>query len=141
MKIPTYIGLLLAPLLPAVFAAVLVGFRGPQFDYDTAAAVAFGCIAGGYVAGFCIGWPLLPLWRRLRWTGPVAVGALGVVSAACLTIILAVAWAPFHGDVTLVRAVLNVLTFTAPIGAVAGLAFWWLSMRSPNNRRDARCGV
>lgn len=129
MKLSPFLGLLLAPLLPATIAAVFVGFRAQEFDYDTSAAVAFACIVGGYVAGFCIGWPLLQYWRRQHWTGPVAGGALGVVSAACLTLILAVTLAPFHGDATLVRGFFNVLTFTAPIGAVAGLAFWWLSMR------------
>ncbi len=138
MKVPSFTGLLLAPLVPAVAVGALVGFRGPEFDHDTAAVVAFGCIAGGYIAGFCIGWPLLQLWRRFSWTGPVAGGALGLVAAACLTIILAATLAPFHPDVSLARGFLNGLTFTGPVGALVGLSFWWLSMRSSNNNVRSR---
>ena len=134
MKLTPFLGLLIAPLLPAAMAAVLVGFRAKEFDYDTSAVIAFSCIVGGYVAGICIGWPLLQLWKRQRWTGPFAGGALGVVSAACLTLILAVTLTPFRGGASLVRGFFNVLTFTVPIGAIAGLSFWWLSMRDHNDR-------
>jgi len=133
MKLSPFLGFLIAPFLPATIAAVLVGFRAHRFNYDTSAAVAFGCITAGYVAGFCIGWPLLQYWKREQWTGPIAGAALGTVSAACLTFVVAVTLTPFHGEVTLMRGFFNVLTFAAPIGAVAGLAFWWLSMR---NRTD-----
>ena len=127
-RLPIFFGLLIAPLLPAVAVALLVGFRGPGFDYDTSSVVAFGCIAGGYIAGFCIGWPLLFLWKRRGWTGPIAVGALGAISAACLTLFWVVAF-PHRGDTTLLEGFLNLLTFTAPVGAVAGLTFWWVSLR------------
>jgi hypothetical protein len=36
---------------------------------------------------------------------------------------------PHRGDTTLLEGFLNLLTFTAPVGAVAGLTFWWVSLR------------
>lgn len=134
MKVSPFVGLLLAPLPPAAVAALFVGFHPAEFDYDTYAGLAFSIITGGYIAGFCIGWPLLHLWKRLSWTGPLAGGGLGAFSASGLTLIMALTFAPSHGDVTLVRAFGNLLTFTVPIGAVAGFTFWWLSMRSLNDR-------
>lgn len=138
------IGLALAPLFPAMVAAVLVGARRTEFDSDTALAIASICIAGGYLAGFGVAWPLLRVWRKLGWTGPVAGAGLGLVAATCLTLVLTAALIRFsRGDVSLIRGFLNLLTFTAPIGAAAGLAFWWFGMRSPNKplqstREDAR---
>jgi len=137
MKTSPFMGLLLAPLVPAAAAGVLVGFNGLGFDYDSATAVAFGCIAGGYISAFCIGWPLLKLWRRLNWTGPLAGVALGVVAAACLAMILAVTFAPLRGNATIARGFFNLLTFATAAGASAGLAFWWLSMRNSKQPRTS----
>ncbi|HMN44520.1 MAG TPA: hypothetical protein PKE27_08110 [Povalibacter sp.] len=128
------LALVVAPLFPAVIAALLIGLRRNEFDSDTATAVALGCTAGGYIAGFCIAWPLLGIWRRLGWTGPAAGAVLGVVSATCLTFVLTAALIRFsRGDVSLFRGFLNLLAFTAPMGAVGGLAFWWFGMQSSSN--------
>lgn len=135
------VALAVAPLFPAVVAALLIGLRSSDFDSETATALAFACIAGGYISGFCIAWPLLGIWRRLGWTGPASGALLGAVAATCLTFILAAALVRFsRGDVSLFRAFLNLLAFTAPVGAVGGLAFWWFGMRSPNNDLEGDAG-
>jgi hypothetical protein len=103
MKLRPFFGLLVAPLIPAVAAALLVGSRGPAFDYDTASVISLSCIAGGYLAGFCVGLPLLNLWRRMRWTGPIAGVTLGSVSAACLTLSHPTARLSQPGDSHLLR--------------------------------------
>lgn len=134
------VALVVAPLFPAAGVTLLIGLRSGDFDSDAATALAFACMAGGYISGFCIAWPLLRIWRRLGWTGPVSGALLGLVAAMCMTFILTAALIRFgRGDVSLFRGFLNLLAFTAPIGAVGGLAFWWFGMRSPNEGlgRDA----
>lgn len=42
MKLRPFFGLLVAPLFPATAAALLAGFRGPQFDCDTSLTLGQG---------------------------------------------------------------------------------------------------
>ena len=125
---------LIAPLAPiAIIGPVLVLQHG---ELGAAGPIVFLCVVYGYPAELILGTPVYLLARRKGWLCWWQAGAAGAVVGAFLPLVILTSMElgldrPL--DLKTAVAVLGLATFSATVGAVSGLAFWFVGLRSSNN--------
>jgi len=117
-------GLLLSPLITAAVGAGVVGVTSASSESAVLSLVLL--VLTGYATALFFGWPLLLLLRRLSWINPLSLALAGSGASLLLSLLLSLVHpgrSPWH------HALLNFASIGAPLGALGGIVFWWLSVR------------
>lgn len=134
--------LLVAPLFPALIVAMIAAIMSGGFESSGPADVVISCLMAGYATVIVFGLPLSFLWKRLGFNGVLGGITLGVVSAICMTMLVAclMLYMSRSGQGSVLRGLAGLLVIACPIGAIGGLAFWWFGLKSPGNRLERDVG-
>lgn len=123
------LGFGLAPWVPALLGApVLAIYSG---SIEAALAAGLSVLVFAYGALLVFGAPTFMIFRRMGWRSALAMLGLGLFSALEAALILSLI-THFSGqdEGSWIAEIGTVLLTTLPIGAISGLALWWIGVRN-----------
>lgn len=123
------LGFGLAPWVPALLGMPVLAIYSGSLEAAVVAGLSVLVFAYGSLLVF--GAPTLVIFRRMGWRSAFAMLGLGLFSALEAALILAVI-THFSGqnEGSWMAEIGPVLLTTLPIGAISGLALWWIGVRN-----------